>query len=362
MKFETASIGRGPLQARITASGTVSALITVQVGSQVSGNISKLNADFNSVVHKGEVVATIDPKFYKAAVEQARANLLAAKANVAKAQASLDDAQLQAKRSRQLIERKLIAQADADTAETNLRAARATVEAASAGQTQAQAALDQAQINLDYTTIVSPIDGVVISRNVDVGQTVAAALQAPTIFTIAQDLKRMQVDTNVAEADVGQLAPGMKASFTVDAFPSEEFVGVIREVRNAPQTLQNVVTYDAVIDVDNSALKLKPGMTANVTVVFADRSDAVRVPNAAIRFRAPDALLAVSPALPTLKGDQRLLWVMRPSGMPEPVAVRVGVSDGSFTEVLEGLEAGDKVVTEATSTTKGGPGSYGRVF
>ncbi|MBS2030500.1 MAG: efflux RND transporter periplasmic adaptor subunit [Deltaproteobacteria bacterium] len=360
-RFELAPATRGPLQARITASGTLSALITVQVGSQVSGKIQTLGADFNSVVHKHQVIATIDPSFYKAALQQTRANLLAAKANTAKAKSQLEDAERIAGRNRQLVAQKLISQQDADSAETAVHVDRSQVEAAQAAEVQAQAALDQAKINLDYCTIASPIDGVVISRNVDVGQTVAAALQAPTIFTIAQDLTHMQVDTNIAEADVGHLAPGMKASFTVDAYPSEEFNGVIREVRNAPQTVQNVVTYDAVIDVANPALKLKPGMTANVTAVFADRADALKVPNAALRFRAPEALLSSSPAVPNVKGDHRVVWVMK-GAMPTPVAVRIGVSDGSATEVLEGLTAGDKVVTEAVSTSKGGPGSFGRVF
>ena len=202
----------------------------------------------------------------------------------------------------------------------------------------------------------------VISRNVDVGQTVAATLQSPTLFLVAQDLRKMQVDTNVAEADVGRIAGGMAATFTVDAYPAETFRGTIREVRNAPQTVQNVVTYDAVIDVDNPELKLKPGMTANVTVVYADRSDVVRVPNAAVRFRAPPAMVSSAPAAPALRPDQRLVWVLR-DAQPRPVAVRLGVSDGVLSEVLDGgLEPGDAAVTEAVAPSKSGPGSYGRVF
>jgi len=203
---------------------------------------------------------------------------------------------------------------------------------------------------------------VVISRNVDVGQTVAATLQSPTLFLIAQDLRKMQVDTNVAEADVGRIAAGMVATFTVDAYPAKTFRGTIREVRNAPQTIQNVVTYDAVIDVANPELELKPGMTANVTVVYADRATVLRVPNAAVRFRAPPAMVGAAPAAPALRPDQRLVWSLS-DGQPRPVAVRLGVSDGVLSEVLEGaLEPGASVVTEAVAPSKSGPGSYGRVF
>jgi HlyD family secretion protein len=362
LRMENQPVTRGPLQARITASGTLSPLISVQVGSQVSGRIQALLVDFNSVVKKGQLVARIDPELFKAAWNQSQANLLAAEGNSAKVQAQLEDAERQAKRSRDLRAESLIAQADADTAETNLLVARAGLKAAQGAEAQARASLEQARTNLAYTTIVSPIDGVVISRNVDVGQTVAATLQSPTLFVIAQDLKTMQVDTSVAEADVGRLRAGMSATFTVDAYPGQTFKGVIREVRNAPQTVQNVVTYDSVIDVDNSDLLLKPGMTANVTVVYADRAEALRVPNAALRFRAPPEMIAKGGPPPTLGAtDQRTVWLLQ-GGEARPVAVKVGVSDGTNTEVLGGLQLGDSVVTEAVSASKSGPGSFGRVF
>jgi HlyD family secretion protein len=284
-RFETTKAERGNITARVTATGTLSALVTVQVGVQVSGRIAQLFADFNSQVKKGQVVDKIDPDLFKAAVEQANANYIAAKGNLARAVAQAQDARRQADRSQQLAERNLIAVADRDTAVANAVAAEAQVEAAKGSIAQAQASLHQAQVNLAYTTVFSPIDGVVISRSVDVGQTVAASLQAPTLFTIAEDLKKMQVDTNVAEADVGKLEPGMKAIFTVDAYPNQRFFGQVRQIRNAPQTIQNVVTYDAVIDVQNPELKLKPGMTANVTIEIARRDNVLRVPSAALRFR-----------------------------------------------------------------------------
>src|SRR5512133_3066104 len=290
--YETQPADRGAVVAKVTATGTLSALVTVQVGSQVSGRLAQVLVDFNSPVKKGQLIARIDPQLFDAAVEQARANLVAANGNLAKSRAQAVDADRQAKRSASLAEQKLVAQADADTAASNADAARAQVAATEGSVSQARAALHQAEVNLAYTKIVSPTDGVVISRNVDVGQTVAASLQAPTIFVIAEDLARMQVDTNVAESDVGKLQSGMDATFTVDAYPGERFRGTVRQIRNAPQTVQNVVTYDAVIDVRNPDLKLRPGMTANVSFVWAQRQDVLRVPNAALRFRPTRELLA----------------------------------------------------------------------
>src|SRR5215469_11846852 len=289
--FDTAAVQRGRLIARVTATGTLSALVTVQVGSQVSGRIAQINVDFNSPVKKGDLIAKIDPQLFDAAVEQAKANYLEAKGNLGKSKVQAVDAERQRIRSKTLLQKELISQADYDTTETNKLAADAQVEVSAGAVEQAKAALHQAQVNLAYTSIISPIDGTVISRNVDVGQTVAASLHAPTLFTIAENLKKMQVDTNVAEADVGRLEPGMIATFTVDAYPSERFQGRIRQIRNAPQTVQNVVTYDAVIDVDNSDLKLKPGMTTNVTVIVAEKDDVLKVPNAALHFTAPPEMI-----------------------------------------------------------------------
>jgi HlyD family secretion protein len=349
--FETAAVDRGGIDAKVTASGTVSALVTVQVGSQVSGRIEQIFVDFSSPVTKGQVVATIDPALFRATVAQARANHAAAVANLEKATAHRAESDRQYARAAQLAAEGLASRADLDVAEANAKAGAADVAAARAQIAQARAALDQAELNLRYSTIVSPIDGVVISRNVDVGQTVAATLQAPTLFTIAQDLTKMQVDTSVAEADVGKLREGMSVTFTVDAYPGRPFPGCVRQVRDAATTVQNVVTYDAVIDVDNAGRLLKPGMTASVTFVYAERRDAVRVPNAALRFR-PDAAttLAMNGGQPVpnkLATDERVVWVVR-GGKAIPARVRVGVSDGTTTEVLGGeLREGDAAVTEA---------------
>jgi HlyD family secretion protein len=391
LRYETAKVERGRITAKVTATGTLSALVTVQVGSQVSGRIQQIFVDFNSAVKKGQLIAKIDPQLFEAAVEQARANYVAAQGNLTKAQAQALDAERQYQRSRALAERQLIAQADVDTAQTNAAAAAATVAAAKGSVAQTKAALHQAEINLAYTNIISPTNGVVISRSVDVGQTVAASLQAPILFMIAEDLAKMQVDTSVAEADVGKLKAGMVASFTVDAYPSERFTGTVRQIRNAPQTVQNVVTYDAVIDVDNAELQLKPGMTANVTFIYAEKDGVIRVPNAALRFRPPPQLLARArqdhgagggerrrggAALPAdataspladasqksrerESPDRRTIWVLR-GEVPAMVPVRIGISDGTVTEVVEGnLQAGDRVVVDAsggTDTDHGTPG------
>lgn len=373
VSYETIAADRGPVVARVTASGTLSALVTVQVGSQVSGRIQSLYADFNSRVKRGQLIARIDPQLFEAAVEQARANLQAAEGNLVKAKAQAEDADRQAKRQRTLADQKLVAVADAETAESTAAAARASVAASEGSVAQARAALNQAQVNLGYTSIVSPTDGVVISRNVDVGQTVAAGLQVATLFTIAEDLKRMQVDTSVSEADVGKLREGMAATFTVDAFPGEKFVGKVRQIRNAATTVQNVVTYDAVIDVGNPDLRLRPGMTANVTFVWADRKDVLRVPNAALRFRPPADLLGGAdsrpgkPKDPLAAGDaamrppdagdalsRRVIWRLA-AGKPQAVKLQVGVTDGTVTEVLSGdLSPGDACIVDVNGKGTGG--------
>jgi len=376
LQFETSKVEKGKVVAKVTASGLLSAIVTVQVGSQVSGRIAALYADWNSPVKKGQLIAKIDPALYQASVDQARANLAAAQGNLAKARVQAVDARRQYARQKELAARKLNAQADLDTAQANADAADAQVAALEGNVAQTRAALQSAEVNLAYTNIVSPTNGTVISRNVDVGQTVAASLQAPTIFVIAEDLAKMQVDTSVAEADVGRLKPGMPASFTVDAYPGEVFRGTVRQVRNAPQTVQNVVTYDAVIDVANPDLKLKPGMTANVTFVYAEKDDVLKVPNAALRFRPPPSLLGDAkgsngPSGPRPAGaagggggggglragaaggrpgeapDRRTVWTLT-NEKPAPQKVKTGISDGTFTEVVEGdLKAGDLVITDA---------------
>jgi len=366
IKWTTSRAEKGRLVARVTATGTVSALVTVQVGAQVSGRIQQINVDFNTPVKKGQVIAKIDPQLFVAAVEQSKANYLAAQGALVKAKAQALDAERQFGRNKELRAQKLVAQADLDTAEANMEAAKAQVSANEGQVEQAKANLHQAEINLEYTTIVAPVSGVVISRNVDVGQTVASAFAAPTLFTIAEDLQKMQVDTSVAEADVGKLKASMVATFTVDAYPTERFKGIVRQVRNAPTTVQNVVTYDAVIDVDNTDMKLKPGMTANVTFVYAEKDDVLKVPNAAMRFRpAPELLAKVGAPGDAVGGgppgkprhdqapDQRTIWVQR-DGKPVSVPIRIGVTDGSVTEVTDGkLNPGELVITEAQ--LPGGP-------
>ena len=394
--YETVVVDRGPIVAKVTATGTLSALVTVQVGTQVSGRLKQINVDFNSPVKKGQVIAKIEPALFEAALESARANFLAAQGSVAKLEAQAENAKIQYDRAVALFDRKAIAQADLDTARATMRAANGDVTAARGNMEQAKASLHQAQVNLNYTTIVSPTTGVVISRSVDVGQTVAASLSAPTLFLIAEDLTKMQVDTSVAEADIGKLKADMDATFTVDAFPSRTFKGKIRQIRNAPQTQQNVVTYDAVIDVGNPGLELRPGMTANVTFIYDHRDSALRVANAALRFQPPPELARAAfgggggsrgggqrsgggdgsgrrPGGGRAGGggetpDRRMLWVLR-GPTPTPVRVRAGVSDGTNTEIeTTELHEGDRVVTDAEiagGDNKQGPagsGAFRRMF
>jgi HlyD family secretion protein len=357
-KFLTSNLERGRIVARVTATGTLSALVTVTVGAQVSGRIAEIKVDFNSPVKKGQLIAKIDPQLFLAAVEQAKANLAQQTAQHTQAQVAYHSLDLIRLRDRELRKQNLIAQQQLDTDEAAADAAKANIDVQAAQMQQAKATLHQAEVNLDYTNITSPTDGTVISRSVDVGQTVASALQAPTLFTIAKDLTKMQVDTNVAEADVGKLTASMEASFTVDAYPTEKFKGKVRQIRNAPQTVQNVVTYDAVIDVDNTALKLKPGMTANVTFVYAEKDDVLKVPNAALRFKpAPELLGKPDGGAPRTHvkrdhsmPDQRQVYVLR-GDQPKMVSIKVGVSDGSVTEVVDGdLKVGDPVITDTLST------------
>ncbi len=358
--FQTAPVTRGPLTQVVTATGTLNPVVNVQVGSQVSGNIAKLFADFNSEVKAGQVVAQIDPALFQATVTQAEGDL-------ANAQAALELAKLNATRTQALFAQKNSSQQDLDTAMANLHQAEAGVKIK-------QGALDKAKADLDHCTITSPVDGVVISRNVDVGQTVAASLQAPIIFAIANDLTKMQIDTNVAEADVGVVVVDQNVDFTVDAFPNRTFHGKVVQVRNAPITVQNVVTYDTVIGVSNSDLKLKPGMTANVSIIIAHKDDTLLIKNAALRYRPADATTpetrASSAKATAAAGSTSSPSGTRPSGgsrerrsgdrtiyvlsgsRPRPVQIKTGISYGIVTEVAEGLKEGDRVVTaELTSPT-----------
>ncbi len=487
--YMTAKIERGNLRNTVTATGTLQAVTTVQVGSQASGTISALYADFNSHVKKGQVIAQLDPAVAQAQVEQARANLaqaeaslqqsrtgvthsraavsqsragvsdaqakalaarsttqnqqagvISAQANVAVLKAQLDDAQSYLKQEAALLQGGIIAQREYDTAVTAMKTAQAKYDqaqaqlqqailsqqsAASAGQASAQAGIQQAQaqvqqsvtqvgqseaqvgssqaqveqaraalqlaeINLQHLTITSPIDGVVVSRNVDVGQTVAASLSAPTLFTIAQDLTQMQVIANIDQADIGLVEQAKGANFTVDAFPGEEFTGQIEQVRLNPQTQQNVVTYNVVLNVANPQQKLKPGMTANLTITIDERNNVLKVPNSALRYtpqnansqrggnsngarrsaqqssdanaaNANNATMAngaqgnqqrgnfAPPTAPVLAGQTRVVWVLGPDGKPQPRRIKVGLTDGASTEVVEGdLKEGDVVITGQT--------------
>lgn len=413
--FRTAPVTKGPVVAAISATGALNAVITVLVGSQVSGNIKELTVDFNSIVKKGQVIARIDPELFQAQVNQAkaqvdaakaafanqeatvektradlanvRAALASARAQTAKAQVSVVDGKRNVGRQQELRSKELVAQSDLDaaqvqydsalaqydanvaqehaqaaavtSAEAQLKVSQAMLESAKAQVAQNQANLRQSEINLEHTVIVAPVDGVVVSRTVDVGQTVAASLQAPTLFTIAQDLTKMQVDTNVAEADVGRVNVGQQATFTVDAFPGRTFRGEVVQVRKAAQVLQNVVTYDVVVSAPNNDQVLLPTMTANVRIVTDTKEDVLRVPNAALRFRPPgvEAEQRERPG----GGGQRpgggagpgagpggreggakasvtrgRVWVLDATGKPKAIPIQLGISDGTTTEVTGG--------------------------
>ena len=333
-RYQTTTVVRGPLTQAVTATGTLNPVVSVQVGSQVSGNIQKLFADFNSEVKAGELVAQIDPALFQATVTQAEGDL-------SSAQAALELARANAGRTQSLVAKQTSAQADLDLAMANRHQAEANVKIK-------QGALDKARADLEHCAIKSPVDGVVISRNVDVGQTVAASLQAPIIFAIANDLTKMQIDTNVAESDVGVVAIDQDVDFTVDAFPSRTFLGKVVQVRNAPITVQNVVTYDTVIGVSNPQLKLKPGMTANVAIKIAHRDNVLQIKNAALRYRPPDTTPAETRSTSPVSG-RRTVYLLN-GNQPKPVQIKTGIGDGIVTEVLEGLKEGDRVITaEMTS-------------
>ena len=403
-KFRLVKVERGDVDLIVTATGTINPVINVLVGSQVSGTIKALYADFNSQVKEGQMIAQIDPALFQAQVDQAKANVLNAQANLLNAQANLENANanlVKAKvavvdtkrtlnRNLPLLERQVIAQSTLDTAQVNydsavaqqeaaaaqLESAKSQVESSKAQVEQSKAALNLAETNLRYTTIRSPVNGTVISRNVDVGQTVAASLQAPTLFTIAKDLTQLQVDTNVSEADVGRVTVGQDSTFTVDAYPGRIFHGKVSEVRNAPLIVQNVVTYDVVILVENKDLKLKPGMTANVSIMIAHREGVLKIPNAALRFRPSSARKETgrgsSPQksveqVKSTDGDQGRpgrVWVVSAEGKPAPKSIVLGITDGTFSEVISGdLQEGGEVIVEETSgkKTQGGPASpFGR--
>lgn len=346
----TAAVKRGDVRSVVTASGTLSPLVQVEVGSQVSGRIRALHADFNDPVKKGQLIAEIAPELLQSALAQAGAKLESARAGLARAQAQAKDARARLARIEGLGDSGAVAKVDADTARADASAADAAVGSARADVTLAQAGVEQARSNLGYTKITSPIDGIVVSRSVGIGQTVAASLSAPTLFVLAEDLRKMELHTDVAESDVGQITPGQEVEFTVDAYPETVFHGSVRQLRYAAQTVSNVVTYDAVVQVDNPELKLRPGMTANATFVVAERKDALTVPNAALRYR-PAGVSANAGGKGAGRG--RTLWVLR-DGQPSPVPVRLGLSDGTVTELLsDALREGDLAITADTTSAQG---------
>ncbi|MDB6128087.1 MAG: efflux transporter, family, subunit [Verrucomicrobia bacterium] len=404
-EYTTIPVSRGEVTQTVTATGTLQAVTTVDVSSQISGNVAKLYVDWNSPVKKGQVLAEIDPSNYQTALSQADGQLANAKANYALMKANAD-------RTQTLFTQQLVPQSDLDTANAQLAQADAQVKIQSANH-------DTAQVNLSRCTIYSPIDGIVISRSVDVGNTVAASLSAPVLFQIANDLRSMQIDAAISEADIGNVQEKQSVTFTVDAYPNRQFHGQVLQIRNSPKTTQNVVVYDTMIDVKNPDLKLKPGMTANVSIIVANHPGVLKVPNSALRVRIPESVLPPKPvvaadgkpAAPAAKPltdeerRQKLQELMRDAGFvrgngppspevltkmrdlakergielpagrfgggggggdgpvtrtlyilvgtdpstahPEPVSTKLGISDGTSTEVLSGLKEGDPVITSA---------------
>jgi HlyD family secretion protein len=374
--YSTAAVDRGDIADIVGATGILQAVTTVQVGSQVSGTIASLGADFNSTVKRGQIIARLDPAVFEARVSQARANLESARASAARSKAAIDDAKQKYDRAKELAAQRLVPESDLDSAKAVYDGAVAQHRADVASISQAEAAGNQAQLDLQHSIIRAPIDGVVLARNVDVGQTVAASFQAPTLFVIANDLSRMEVNASVDEADIGRVRVGQNVTFHVDAYPDEVFRGRVQQVRLQPVTEQNVVTYNTIIAVDNSQQRLMPGMTATVSVIVDERKNALRLSSAALRFR-PEGFVepgrAASGPRPPGSGGRRgergpgasapkgqghggLVFVLGDDGQPHPTRVRLGLSDGRFVEVVEGLEEGAQVVTGIEAGGSGGSG------
>lgn len=363
----TAAVTRGDVTEVVSATGTLEAVTTVQVGTQVSGTIQALYADYNSIVHKGQVIARLDPSLFQTQIDQQRANLVRSQAEVDRLKVQVEDARTKLTRAQNLAQRNLIPATDLETAEVTLRAAQAQLQSAQAQVTQSRASLNQAQVNLQHTVIAAPIDGIVISRNVDVGQTVAASMQAPTLFVIAADLTKMKVNANIDEADVGRIRPGQHVAFRVDAYPTNEFDGTVSQIRLQPTTVQNVVTYATVIDVPNNDLRLKPGMTANVQIQIAHRASVLRVPTMALRFRPTTDMFAAlgQEPPPELAGGRR-------GGQPTPGAGGAGQpgsgqapadgtprprgTTGDAAAVPTDAQAGSQQDVRGAGQGQGGPG------
>ena len=365
--YRTAKVERGPLVSSVSSTGTLAAVITVQVGTQVSGTIQKLFVDFNSSVKKGQAIAEIDPALFTAQVEQTRGNYLSAKGNLEKFKADAIDARRNMERNRQLLKEGIISQGDFDTAENRYLQATAAVKAAEGTVAQTRGAYDQAQTNLRYATIRSPVDGIVVSRNVDVGQTVAASFQTPTLFTIAQDMTKMEIQTSVDESDISRIKVGQPVTFTVDAYPETRFTGTVRQIRNAPVVTQNVVTYVVVVNVDNKDLKLKPGMTANVSIETARKDNVLKIPAAALRFKPKSPTESKEKSSVAPQGGKRLakrgseqVYILTPDKTPKPVAVKSGISNDGSVELVEGnLKENDDVIVEQSSQSQKKSGAMG---
>lgn len=372
VRYRTAAIERGSVVSVVSATGTINPVVSVQVGTQVSGMIKSLHADFNSRVKAGDKVATIDPEPFKARRDQAAGNLEMARSNVARSKADLAQRKRERDRVQSLVAQEFVSQNDVDVALTNYQSAEAQLRVSEAQVKQAEAALNAADLELKYTVIRSPVDGVVVARNVEVGQTVASSFATPNLFLIALDLTKMQVDTNVSESDIGGITEGKDAAFTVDAYPGVRFEGVIRQVRLAPINVQNVVTYNVVVAVDNEDLRLKPGMTANVSIIVAQKDQVLKVPNAALRFTPPQSERAegasgggkprgvdagaggyASDRSANPDGQARKVWKLGVTGEPEPFAVHPGISDGVSTEVLDGPVAEGDMVVIGVETARG---------
>lgn len=415
-QYRAARVDRGDINVTISATGNPNPVVTVQVGSQVSGTILALFVDFNTKVTKGMLIARIDPAPFQARVDQSRAvleaarasvstsqavirqatlgiqsagsSLVVARANIVKAKAVAEDARAKMERRVVLVGEGILTKEELETTRTTYSSALAEIEALVAQQRSAEdgvnvakaqldaarsglagnqaqvrqftAALQSAQLDLSHTRIMAPVDGVVVSRNIDVGQTVAASLSAPTLFLIAQDMTKMQVDTNVSEADVGRVREGQSATFTVDAYPGQVFTGKVTSVRKAPINVQNVITYDAVIGVSNAELKLFPGMTANVKILVTQRPDVLRVPNAALRYRPTSETPEPTRGAGRGTAAEKAVWVLDEKGKPRRVVVETGVTDGAMTEIAKGeLKEGDRVLVGVVTTTAAQPASQG---
>ncbi|MSN25059.1 MAG: efflux RND transporter periplasmic adaptor subunit [Geobacter sp.] len=379
ISYKTAKIERGTITSTVAATGNLSAVTTVQVGTQVSGTIQKLYVDFNSRVKKGEAIAEIDPSLFNAAVEQSQGNFLSAEANLQKAKVLQADAERTLLRNKKLLADGIISQGDYDVAETALQSAKAVVKAAEGSVAQTRGALMQAKTNLRYSIIRSPVDGVVISRTIDIGQTVAASFQTPTLFTIAKDLTKMQIEVSVDEADISRVRLDQKATFTVDSYPEQTFSGKVVQIRSAPIITQNVVTYVVVVNVDNSDLKLKPGMTANVSVEVAKKEDVLKLPPAALRFKPKTKVDEAGAKVGGMQrpsgsgkpgakkgGNGQQVYILK-DGKPSAVPIKTGIANNSSIELTEGpLKEGDEVVIEQSggdnSKKKSGGSPMGRPF